>query len=403
VPKTLTPGGKGICQIGLDGVGDSGAAELQLSSSSDSIKLPAAITTRRGQSSVQFQIDTALAPRDESAVITAKLGAEAVQETVKIGGPRRSRLSTPSRRLVKYGTEVRFAVFSSDQGGSLSVTSLPAGASFDAASGTFDWIPTAAQQGTYQVIFNSLSPTGELMTEDVELEVDSGAPAITRVINAGSHSQDAACSPGAIGRLEGRWLSGESAVASDASGSSLRLSGTAVMVNGDAVPVLYASATRVDFLCPASVPGSQLQIVVETAGGRSEAAQTSARELAPGLFSIDGSDAGQGMVLAASGSSLVMVRNYRYAAQPAQPGDVIALYVTGMEGASKATVRIGNTEVEANSLDRVPETPGLWLLSVTVPQGEVGNEVGLSIAGRMSNGASVPSNQVRIAIEEPGR
>jgi uncharacterized protein (TIGR03437 family) len=402
-PKTLPAGGSGICQIGLDGVMASSTAELQLSSSSDSIKLPATITTRPGQSSVQFQIDAAPAPTEQSAVITARLGAEVVQETVAIGLRRRSGLSTPSRRLVKYGTEVRFSVFNSDPGAGLSVTALPPGASFDAASGAFDWIPTAAQQGIYEVVFNALSPTGEVITERVELEVDSGAPAITRVINAASHSQDAACSPGAIGRLEGKWLSDESAAESDASGGSLRLSGTAVMVNGDAVPILYASATRVDFLCPASVPGSQLQIVVETAGGRSQASQTTARELAPGLFSIDGSDRGQGMALHAGGSSLVMVRNYHYAAQPAQPGDVIAIYATGMEGLSKASVRIGNTEVEADSLDKVPGLPGLWLLSVTVPQGEVGNAVGLSISRRMSNEISVSSNQIRIAIEAPGR
>lgn len=381
--------------------GDSSTAELQLSSSSDFIKLPATITTRRGQSSVQFQIDAASAPTDQAAVITAKLGAEDVQETVTVSARRQPRLGPPSRRLVKYDTEVRFSAFSSDPGANLSVTSLPPGASFDTASGTFDWTPTAAQQGTYEVTFNALSPTGEVTTEQVELEVDSGAPAITRVINAASHSQEATCSPGAIGRLEGRWLSEESAV--DASGGSLRLSGTAVMVNGDPVPILYSSATRIDFLCPASAPGTELQIVVETAGGRSQAAQTIARDLAPGLFSIDGPDAEQGMVVHAGGSSLVMVRNYRYAAQPAQAGDVIVLYATGMEGASTATVRIGNTEVEADSLDRVPGLPGVWLLSVPVPRGEVGNAVGLSIIARMSNGVSVTSNQIRIAIEAPGR
>ena len=237
----------------------------------------------------------------------------------------------------------------------------------------------------------------------MELEVDSGASAITKVINAASHSEEAACSSGAIGRLEGRWLSEESA-ASDTSGSSLRLSGTAVTVNGDAVPILYASATRVDFLCPASVPGSQLEIVVETARGRSPAVQTTVRELSPGIFSIDDSGAGQGVALHDDGSRLVMVRNYRYAAQPAQPGDVITLYATGMEGVSKASVRIGNTEVDANVLDRVPGLPGLWFLSFTIPQGgEIGNAVGLSIGGQMSNGVSVPSNQIRIAIEAPYR
>jgi uncharacterized protein (TIGR03437 family) len=351
---------------------------------------------------VEFQIDAAAAPADQSAVITATLGEEVVQETVTIGALRHARLSVPGRRLVKYGTEVRFSVFSSEPGSSLSVTSLPPGASFDAASGTFDWIPAAAQQGTYQLTFNAVSPTGELIAEDVDLEVDLGAPAITRVINAASHSREAACSPGAIGRLEGRWLGGESA-ASDASGGSLRLAGTAVIVNGDAVPVLYASATRVDFLCPASVPGSQLQIVAETAGGRSRAVQTTARELAPGLFSIDGSDRGQGVALHAGGSSLVMVRNSQYAAQPAQPGDVIALYATGLGGASNASVRIGNTVVAADSLDKIPGLPGVWLLSVTVPRGEIGNAVGLSVTCRIANEVRVSSNQIRIAIEAPDR
>jgi uncharacterized protein (TIGR03437 family) len=402
-PKMLPAGKSGLCQIDLDGVGAAGTAELQLSSSNDSIKLPATIATRPGQTSVQFQIDAAFSPTVESAEIAARLGVDVIQDTVTISMLRRLRLSTPGRRLVKYGTEVHFTVFSSDAGATLSVTSLPAGASFDATSGTFDWIPTEAQQGMYQVTFNALSPTGEVITGRVELEVDSGAPLITRVINAASQSQEAACSPGAIGRIEGKWLSGESTAASDASGSSLRLAGATVTVNGDAVRVLYASGTRVDFLCPAAVPGSQLQIVVETASGRSPASQTTARELAPGVFSIDGSDAGQGMVFHGDSTRLVMVRNYSYASQPARPGDVITLYATGMEGAAKASVRIGDTVVELNSITKVPGVPGLWLLSIRVPEGETGNQVGLSIDGRVSNGASSLSNQIRIAIEAAGR
>ena len=86
-----------------------------------------------------------------------------------------------------------------------------------------------------------------------------------------------------------------------------------------------------------------------------------------------------------------------------QPGDVIALYATGMEGVSKATVRIGNTDMDADSIDKVPGLPGLWLLSVTVPRGEAGNATGLSITGRMANEVTVSSNQIQIAIEEPGR
>jgi uncharacterized protein (TIGR03437 family) len=270
---------------------------------------------------------------------------------------------------------------------------------FDPATGIFDWTPTEAQEGTYRVIFNALSPTGEMITEPAELEVDGGAPAITRVINAASQSQDAVCSPGAIGRIEGKWLSGEYPAASDTSGNSLRLAGTAVMVNGSAVPVLYTSATRVDFLCPASVAGSQLQIAVDTAVGRSPAVEIMMRDLAPGIFNVNGSDGEQGMVLHSDGARLVMVRNYRYAAQPAQPGDAITLYATGLEEASKVLVRFGQTAVEADSTDKVPAVPGVWLLSVRVPPGEFGNAVGLSIEGHSANGMTRISNQIRIAIE----
>jgi uncharacterized protein (TIGR03437 family) len=364
--------------------------------------MPAAITTRPGQSSVEFQIDAASAAAG-SAEIAARLGMEVVQDRVTVERSRRPVLSVPHRKLLKSGTEVSFRVFGMDADARVSATSLPAGATFDPATGNFDWTPTETQEGMYRVIFNGFSPTGEMTTESAELEVDGGAPAITRVINAASQSLDAVCSPGAIGRIEGRWLSGESAAVSDTSGNSLRLSGTAVTANGSAVPVLYASATRVDFLCPVAVAGSQLQIVVDTAAGRSSAVQTTVRDLAPGIFHIDGSDDEKGMVLHSDGTGLVMVRNYRYAAKPAQPGEVITLYATGLEEAAKVLVRFGQTAVEPDSTAKVPDVPGVWLLSVRVPPGEFGNAVGLSIEGYSANGMISISNQIRIAIEAPER
>ena len=399
-PKTLTAGKSGLCRIALDGVGEA-VATLALSSSNDSIQLPSAITTRPGLSSVEFRIDTALAPSAGSAEITASLGAETVQDTVAIERRRGPGLSLPQRKLVKPGTEVRFTV-GTETGNQLSPDSLPAGASFDPATGIFDWAPTAAQEGTHRVVFNALSPTGEVTTEAVELEVDGGAPSITRVVNAASQSREAVCGAGAIGRLEGRWLTGEStAAAVDSSGSAPRLSGTAVRVNGEAVPVLYASATRVDFVCPDSVPGSQLAIVVETPAGSSRPVQTMARDLAPGIFAIDSSEAGQGMVLHGDGT-LVMVRNYQYVAQPAQPGDLVTLYATGMEE-TKASVRIGDTEIEPESVSEVPGVPGLWRVAFRVPSVEAGTAVGVSLEARTANGTKGLSNQIRIAIEAPGR
>lgn len=391
-PKKLSPGESGVCKIGLTGASDSATAALQLSSSSGSIQLPQTITTGRGQTTVQFQIDAALRPVDRSAVITAQLGAETVQETVTIGGEP-SRVHVRNRKFVQYGTEVRFSMFDPASGSNLSAFPLPAGASFEPGTGIFAWTPTESQKGTYEVAFTELSSSGELVTENVDLQVEAGAPVISRVINAASHSADAACSPGSIGRIEGRWLTSESGN-SDAS----------VRINGDAVQVLAASSSGVDFLCPNAIPDSQMEIVVETAGRRSPAVYTTARELSPGVFSLDGSGTGQGMVMHGDGFGLAMIRNFRHVSQPAQAGDAVSLFATGVEGAAKLSVRVGGREVTPDSVSRVPGLPGLWLVSVTLPK-EVptGDRVGLSISGQISNGARLDSNQISIAIEGPGR
>jgi uncharacterized protein (TIGR03437 family) len=400
-PKSLTGGSRAICRAVLDGVTDSNTAELQLSSSTQTIQLPAMVTTRPGQSSLEFQLESAVSGTDQTAVITAQLGSDSVQETLTLNPLHH--LTAPSHQLVKYGTAVRFSVSSSNPSDSLSAGSLPAGATFDPASGNFDWTPTAAQEGTYDVTFTALAATGDVATAHVTLDVDSGLPAIDRVVNAASQSQEAACSPGAIARVEGRWLAGDSP-SSDPSGTSLQLSGTSLKVNGAAVPVLYASLTRVDFLCPHSVPGSSLQIVVETPNAATQPVSTTARDLAPGIFSVDGSGSGQAAAFQAGGSRLVMVRNYRYSAQPAQPGDSMIVYATGIDGAASVSVNIGGIAVSPDSVSPAPGLAGVSQLVFEVPQAATpGDSVTLSLIGRLPNGSPSSSNQVDIAIEESSR
>ena len=397
-PRNPRRAREAVCRLTL-GAGAGGSTEVQLSSSSASVKLPSRVTARPGQSSLEFQLDMTDPATDAVAVITAQAGDQRVQETVALDSWSRFRLNVPGHQLVKYGTQVRFTVSASDPGSSLSAAALPEGALFNAASGVFAWSPSAAQQGTYDPLFTGRSPSGELATGHVILEVDSGTPVVTRLVNGASRSQESACSPGAVGSLEGRWLSAGPAV-SDASGSSLQLGGTTVRIDGAAVPVLYASATMVNFLCPNSIPGGQLSVVLETPDGLAQPVRTIARDLAPGIFSVEGSGAGQGMVFREGAASLAMIRNYRYDAQPAQPDEPILLYATGLDGAMTVTAVIGDIPVVPDAVSPMPGLAGVWQISFKVPhEAMTGNSVPVTVTAVTGGGSAATSNTVTMAIE----
>jgi uncharacterized protein (TIGR03437 family) len=280
----------------------------------------------------------------------------------------------------------------------LSAADLPAGSLFDPASGLLTWTPSAFQQGAYDLAFTATSPGGDTSTEHFILNVDSGAPVVTRVVNAASRSKDGVCSPGAIASLEGRWLV-DGITAADPTGQSLQLSGTTVSINGEAVPLLYASATRVDFLCPDSVPGAALEIVAQTQQAASQPVQTIARDVTPGIFSVDGSGTGQGTIWHATGLGLAMLRNYQYQGQPGQASDPVIVYATGISRAARISVKLGGMEVVPDSVAPAPGLPGLSRVAFTVPKGAAGNTVTLSLVVQASDGSLVESTEVSIAIE----
>ncbi len=258
----------GTCRIVFRTPPDSGTVDLSLASSNQSIKLPPTITAQPGQSSVSFRIDAIPPANGNATAITAQLGADVVQETVSLDstpGPQ----GVPGYLYARYGTHIQFRVSASDPSAALTASDLPPGAVFDAAAGVFQWVPDVASQGIHHVVFTEIGSAGGSIRAKSTLEVDSGTPVVTRVVNAASLSESAACSPGAIASLEGKWLV-EGPATSDATGHSTKLSGTVVRVNGVEVPIIAVSVSRVDFLCPAAAPGSTLQIALETPAGAAQ-------------------------------------------------------------------------------------------------------------------------------------
>jgi len=108
------------------------------------------------------------------------------------------------------------------------------------------------------------------------------------------------------------------------------------------------------------------------------------------------------MVVHAGSQLLAMVRNYDHAAEPAQAGDRLEIYATGIDHAARIRVKIGALEIEPDSVDAVPGLPGLYKVAFTVPQGlPPGNSTSLSLAVDSPGGVTTDTNQVGLAIESP--
>ena len=141
-----------------------------------------------------------------------------------------------------------------------------------------------------------------------------------------------------------------------------------------------------------------MQLVVQTTYGMAAPLQTVAQPAAPGIFSLDGTGAGQGLVLLPGDNTVAMVRNPQVAGQPAIPGDQIVAYATGIERLTNVSIQIGQVPVTPESITAVANRPGLYQIAVTVPTAEAG-DVPLFLSGDAPDGASWHSNIVKIALE----
>jgi len=351
--------------------------------------LPAGIETRPGQSTLTFE--AAAAPSSYSpgnGFVQVAFGRQAAIDRLvlpKLPGPA---LDVPESIAARYGERIDFTVATSENGldgTRFSVSKLPPGARFDAANARFTWIPQRSDQGTHNLVFSAAGPDGNSTSAEVNVTVGSGAPVATALVNAASLAKDAVCSPGSRASLLGQWLR---------DGEPPR-----VFVNGASVPVEASDATRVDFLCPQSTPGTPLQVWLETAAGRTDSLSTVLRESAPGIFTLDGSN--QGLIFLGN-SLLAAVRSYAAPGQPAQSGDEISIRVTGIHPDSPISVTLGDLDATVTSIQPVADLPGAFDVRAELPAGVPFGEA-VPVRLRIAEGGGIwpESNTATMAIEPP--
>jgi uncharacterized protein (TIGR03437 family) len=397
-PKAITAGSAVTCELLTSASPQS--VQIELKSSSEQVLTPSVIATRPNQSSLTFQAQSSPATKQQRVTITATVGIDEIQDTVLVTGASSPVLRTPARQVARAGAPMSFmvsAVDTSDLPLQVGVIGLPAGASFTPLTGVFDWSPQASQRGKYLILFTATNSARQSSTAEVEIEVDSGLPTL--------NTPAMPCSPGAMNTLHGTWLATPGSQLSDPTGATFDIGGTSVVVNGQAAPVLFSSADRVDFLCPSAGTGMGTQLLVEVTSrfGSSQSLAIGIVEDVPTILSMDDSQQNQGLILFYGTTDLVMERNFRVPSHPAQPGDQIVILATGLGLAADTSsgemqIRLGDTYVGVDSVQAVPGHAGVYAILVRVPAAMTFGAVPVQVQMMTPYGQAI-SNSVTAAFE----
>ncbi|MGE5571083.1 MAG: hypothetical protein ACM3S5_18770, partial [Rhodospirillales bacterium] len=273
------------------------------------------------------------------------------------------------------------------------------------------WQSAVALQTTLAISTFGEDDAGELYVADHALGdiylIAGGPPAFepAGVVNAASF--EPGISPGGIAALFGSGLTTVQGIMGGGDPMPRQLLNTSVTVNGIAAP-LFAIAfvnghEQINFQVPYEIPaGGKATVVVTNSGVAGAPVEVDVFPVQPGIFTTDGERAA---VL--HGLTLVPVT----AANPASPGEVIALYATGLgpvdipvetgalaplaplsRTALQPLVAIGGMDAAVEFAGLAPLFAGLYQVNVRVPTGVAAGELEVVITsgGRSSRPAKIP-------------
>jgi uncharacterized protein (TIGR03437 family) len=253
---------------------------------------------------------------------------------------------------------------------------------------------------------------------DITLDVsasDAPPPVLAAVVNAASY-EGGEIAPGEIVTLFGTDLGPKDLTYSSTAGGrfATSASGTRVLFDGVAAPVVYASAGQVSAIVPYGLSGqTRTEMVAEYNGVRSGPALLAVAEAAPALFAADASGKGQGAIQNYHEGAQPV--EYNSASAPAARGSIVILYATGegqlapaqadgvVTGAELAKpllpvrVWIGGQEAEVLYAGTSPgSVAGLLQINARVPAGA---PVGQSVPVMIHAGDRASQPGVALAIK----
>ncbi len=210
------------------------------------------------------------------------------------------------------------------------------------------------------------------------------------IANAASGGQAIASvvSPGSYVAIYGTNLAGTGNPNATTLPLPTTLNGAQVTLCGVPMPLLYASATQINVMIPQSItPSASCPLVVTTGTVQSAPIQLVVTELQPGIYTVDTSGSGPGIIVDAVTNLL------NNSSRPAKTNDFLVIYATGLgavkgpngeagpaDGAvapsttifrttSTVTATIGGVPATVLFSGLTPTFAGLYQVNVQVPPG----------------------------------
>ena len=243
------------------------------------------------------------------------------------------------------------------------------------------------QTGTAQVMGSLLSSLSPLLRP--------GGP-----VDAASYLGPAPVAPGELISIFG---SNFAVQPSSATGTPLPsdLAGTAVLLGGVPLPLLYSSPGQINAQVPFELSvNTQHQVLVSNGSLLSVPTQITVAAAQPGIFTTNAQGFGQGFIFKSDQTTLAQ------AGTPANRGEIVVMYCSGLgqvtpnvaDGApsplpaattvNPATVQIGGANAQVLFAGLSPGSAGLYQINAIVPPAATtGNAVPvtISVAGQTSN------------------
>ena len=185
-----------------------------------------------------------------------------------------------------------------------------------------------------------------------------------------------------------------------------QLGASTVFAGGEALPILYVSATQINVVIPYDLmPTAQYQLLVQRGSAISVPVPISVLAAQPAILSTNGSGSGQGHIYRISGTNALLADSQ----SPASAGDALVVYCAGLGNVSPAvpagsgaplggplsntaasvSLTIGGQPAQVLFAGLTPGFPGLYQVNAMVPNGvAAGNQVPVtvSVAGQNSIG-----------------
>ncbi len=256
--------------------------------------------------------------------------------------------TVPSSQSVSVSGTGSFTASATSTGSWLSVSP---GSGTSPATLSVSVSPSGLTAGTYNgtvVVAGASGATGSTSIS-VSLVVTAPLPTIQSIANAASYASGS-ISPGEVITIFGTSLG-----PSTPAGLTLTSTGTVattlqnvqVLANGLACPLIYVSSTQISAVVPYEIAIYQTaQVYVSFLGQTSNAMQETVATTAPGMFTANSSGSGPGAILNQNLTA-------NSPGNPAAPGSVVVLYLTG-EGQTSPK---GVTGSVTQALTTQPYTP----------------------------------------------